>query len=402
MNKSNTKAIQNRLNLSLLITLAAAIALLLIPAAGCESPEQRLEDDEVAAAGEEETFSLKEDEEPAEPSEPGVPEAPTGENGSTNAEAPQEGEVEQPQEEPDQDRDNLNDFASAGEPDIELPELPDLKLEEAVDPDFAVEETPAGGAPEEPALPESPESPETPEQEEEETTLAGEHTPRVAATLEPPLLAITFDDGNVTDFTTALPLMQERGIPGTTYITTSLVGEEGYLTWDQIHLLEETGWTIGCHSHTHPHLSELSKEEIREEMEEVDRSFTNKGFDPPKHHAYPYGDYNAEVVEVVKQYRNSARAIPGAVPPQEEGSDLYRLEAVQAYLTCEESLYETALQVREAALEETNLILYTHDIKEEPSDYGAHPRYFAELLDYINELNIETVTMDELYDYLTN
>jgi len=399
MNKKKAGTIQKGFNLTLLITLAAAIVLLLIPAAGCESPDQHLENDEAATAGDEETILLEEENE--EPAEPEAPETPAGENVSTAAEVSQEGEGEQPQEDPDQDRDNLNDFSSAGEPDIELPELPELELEEAVDSDFAWEEAPAGGAPEGPSAPEPPGSPEAPEKEEEETTPAGDYRPRDAATLEPPLLAITFDDGNVSDFTTALPQMQERGIPGTTYITTSLVGEEGYLTWDQIRLLEQAGWTIGCHSHTHPRLSELSKEEIREEMEEVDRSFTDKGFDPPKHHAYPFGDYSSETVKVVKQYRNSARAIPGAVPLQED-PDLYRLEAVQAYLTCEESLYETALQVREAAREETILILYTHDIKEEPSDYGAYPRYFAELLDYINELNIETVTMDELYEYLTD
>jgi len=399
MIKIGSKKIQNSFKTSFLVTLACIFVLILIIAAGCESPDQFSEEiEEEAPVVEEETLLTEEKTE--EPERPVAPESPDSKDDGDTADSRPEAKSNQPQDY--MERNDLETPEPAGQPDPEFFELPDLELEKAADPDHAGDDVPAGGSPEEPDLPEPPESPEKPDHDTGTTTSADQHQHRDASTLEPPLLAITFDDGNASDFTTAFPLMQEYGIPGTTYITTSLIGKVNHLTWEQVRLLEQAGWTIGCHSHTHPYLSELSREEISEEMEEVDRAFREQGFNPPDHHAYPYGDYDVEVIEVVKRHRSTGRAIPGSVPPKADNHDLYQLEAIQAYLNCEESLYETALQVREAALEETILILYTHDIKDEPSEYGAYPYYFAELLDYINQLDIETVTIDELYEYLKN
>ena len=79
------------------------------------------------------------------------------------------------------------------------------------------------------------------------------------------------------------PLMQQYGFIGNLFVNTGYFQERCgntagddrrsmCATWDQIHQLMTSGWTIGAHTHTHPNLSELSLtdqtgEALREEMD---------------------------------------------------------------------------------------------------------------------------------------
>jgi peptidoglycan/xylan/chitin deacetylase (PgdA/CDA1 family) len=54
------------------------------------------------------------------------------------------------------------------------------------------------------------------------------------ATEGKPLVVVSFDDAYDTDYTTVYPMFQERGLKGTSYITTSFIGQPGYLTWAMI------------------------------------------------------------------------------------------------------------------------------------------------------------------------
>lgn len=77
------------------------------------------------------------------------------------------------------------------------------------------------------------------------------------------------------------PLMEQYGFTGNLFVNTGYFGErcgQGQsrcATWDQIHELMTSGWTIGAHTHSHPNLSELSLNDpagraIRAEMDTND------------------------------------------------------------------------------------------------------------------------------------
>ena len=79
---------------------------------------------------------------------------------------------------------------------------------------------------------------------------------------------LTFDDGFEDVYHNAFPLMKERGLPFTLYLTTNPIEtgepldprypEAKPLTWDQINEMAGTGLvTIGAHTHTHPDLQNL-------------------------------------------------------------------------------------------------------------------------------------------------
>ena len=156
-----------------------------------------------------------------------------------------------------------------------------------------------------------------------------------------PIVAITFDDGSETDYTVAYPLMEKRGIKGTSYITTAWIeARSRKLTWEQIKELKQVGWTIGCHTNTHPRLTELKAEDIHQEMQDVNRVFELHDLEPPEHHAYPLGRYNDQVIDVIRHYRKTGRAPGGGVPLDYRSSDPYLLPTNEPILHNEQDLIE--------------------------------------------------------------
>lgn len=86
-----------------------------------------------------------------------------------------------------------------------------------------------------------------------------------------PRQAILFDfDHPVSNiYTTIFPIMQSMGFTGNLFVNTGCYDdrhkvasvknpEAPYASWLQLREMQQSGWTIGAHTHSHPNLSELS------------------------------------------------------------------------------------------------------------------------------------------------
>ena len=81
-------------------------------------------------------------------------------------------------------------------------------------------------------------------------------------------VSFTFDDGGVSFFTKAAPILEKYGRKGVFFISTKYIDTPGFLSRTQVKTLAEKGHIIGSHSHTHPEIfTKLSKKEVREEWQ---------------------------------------------------------------------------------------------------------------------------------------
>ncbi len=103
---------------------------------------------------------------------------------------------------------------------------------------------------------------------------------------------IYFDDGFRDVFTNAKPILEQKNIPATLFVTTSYADGARdpavYASWDEITALG-SGWEIGSHSVSHRKLSKLSKEEVRQEMIESKKIIEEKTGRTVKVFSYPHG-----------------------------------------------------------------------------------------------------------------
>ena len=85
--------------------------------------------------------------------------------------------------------------------------------------------------------------------------------------LSPNEVLLTFDDGMLSDYDVAFPILAEKGRRAAFFITTGEVGARGRVTWEHLREMAAAGMTLGAHGHTHRFLSELGADEQRKELE---------------------------------------------------------------------------------------------------------------------------------------
>lgn len=74
----------------------------------------------------------------------------------------------------------------------------------------------------------------------------------VSASLWQKRIIFTFDDGGSSAWAHAAPQLEEHGYKGCFFIPTDFIGQEGFLTAEQIRDLHARGHLVGTHSRSHP------------------------------------------------------------------------------------------------------------------------------------------------------
>lgn len=116
-----------------------------------------------------------------------------------------------------------------------------------------------------------------------------------------PAVCITFDDGCETDLIAAAPILREFGFNATFYATAGFLGKPGYLNANQLRDLEAQGFEIGCHSMTHPYLSDLSEQELKREIADAKLLIENILGHPIQHFSCPGGRYDQRTLAIAKK-----------------------------------------------------------------------------------------------------
>ena len=115
-------------------------------------------------------------------------------------------------------------------------------------------------------------------------------------------VAITIDDAYLSVYELAMPLLKERGFHATLFVATRPIDRDlrNYMDWDQLREWQAAGFDIGSQTQTHPHMHRQSIEVNREELKvSNDRFLAELGIRPTLF-AYPYGEYNLGVIDLVK------------------------------------------------------------------------------------------------------
>tara|TARA_A100001388_G_scaffold197214_1_gene148921 strand:+ start:63 stop:1088 length:1026 start_codon:yes stop_codon:yes gene_type:complete len=115
-------------------------------------------------------------------------------------------------------------------------------------------------------------------------------------------VVITIDDAYSSVYEYAWPIFKKYNLPFTLFISTDVIDNKtpGYMNWEQIRNLRDNGVTIGSQTKSHPHMFKLTTEKIIEELSISNKRFIDEIGSKPKFFAYPYGEYNLEVIEQVK------------------------------------------------------------------------------------------------------
>jgi peptidoglycan/xylan/chitin deacetylase (PgdA/CDA1 family) len=105
-----------------------------------------------------------------------------------------------------------------------------------------------------------------------------------------PRVLITFDDGKMNNYTEALPVLRAFDFPAVFFITTALVGTDGYLSEGEIRDAAQNNIHIGSHSVTHADFAKIDAARTFEELKESKLFIDNLTKKDATLFAYPYGN----------------------------------------------------------------------------------------------------------------
>lgn len=114
-------------------------------------------------------------------------------------------------------------------------------------------------------------------------------------------VVLTFDDAHASHFELVTPLLLRYRFLGTFFVTTNHIGQAGYMSWAQLHKLRFLGMEIGSHGVTHRPLTDLSSQELREELATSKRVLEQRLEVPVTALAAPGGFWSAAVTHAAEE-----------------------------------------------------------------------------------------------------
>ncbi len=118
-------------------------------------------------------------------------------------------------------------------------------------------------------------------------------------------ILITIDDAFKSFYENAWPILKKDKIPFLLFVSTKPVGNEGYMTWDEIREIEKSEFgVIGHHSHSHDYLIDKKYQEFVTDIKKADKIFLNEIGYIPSLFSYPFGEYSKEMSDYISRNFN--------------------------------------------------------------------------------------------------
>lgn len=191
-----------------------------------------------------------------------------------------------------------------------------------------------------------------------------------------PMVTFSFDDVPASACEVGAPLLERYGVRGTFFIAAegcATAGSNGSsrASFDQIKAIWRNGHEIGCHTFSHPAVSQINRTALdvelarnRAALREIDAGIVMRNF------AYPYGDLSIRSKRHLERRFDSCRSIRRGI-----NRGRIDLGALRAW-PLEDSILGDA-RIAELIAETSRLngwlIFFSHDVADPPSRFGVSP-----------------------------
>ena len=122
-------------------------------------------------------------------------------------------------------------------------------------------------------------------------------------------IAITFDDGYISIYDTAFPMLQSYGFPFTLFLSTGPIDrrQQGFMNWEQVKKMSEAGVIIANHMVEHPYMLDKDPGEseaqwisrLENELLAAEARIEQQTGQSHRYLAYPFGEFNADIKAMI-------------------------------------------------------------------------------------------------------
>jgi len=210
-----------------------------------------------------------------------------------------------------------------------------------------------------------------------------------------PMVSFSFDDAPATAVVEGRAALEAHGLSGTYFISVGLAGLTGPmgLNAEREALMgaAAAGHELACHTFSHLDCGQADRPTIEADVDRNTAALSDWGAAPATTFAYPYGDVSLAAKKALGGRYDLLRGLHHGLV--EAGTDLNQAPAVGIEGPDGEAI---AMSWIDLALERKAwLILYTHDVVEQPSPFGCTPAVLKGLIAHAMARDAEIVTVAE-------
>lgn len=197
-----------------------------------------------------------------------------------------------------------------------------------------------------------------------------------------PIVSFTFDDFPRSAADTGAEILDGFGARGCFYAASGFAGRPSpsgdMFTADDLTALSQAGHEIGAHTHGHLDCARTGSEAA---LADIDRNLSTLqamgAVTPIRQFAYPYGETDFRLKRALAgRFRAARGVLPGVVRPN---ADRMQLRAFE--INGRDWTLRRALNAIEAAAHRPAwIILFTHDVRARPSEWGTTPGALRQLV----------------------
>jgi peptidoglycan/xylan/chitin deacetylase (PgdA/CDA1 family) len=225
-------------------------------------------------------------------------------------------------------------------------------------------------------------------------------TRKVALRLPQAIVSFTFDDFPRSALTTAGEILKKNQARGTYYTALGLMGisnhEGEHFHIQDLRDLLRDGHELGSHTYSHVSALKTPVEQFRTDALRGETELAQyRGVAAPGNFAYPFGDVGFASKPALGATMRSCRGIRGGI--NTEFADLNLLKANSIYSKTFD-LHSTEQLIRENRRRRGWLIFYTHDVRENPSDFGCTPAEFESVVEAVARSGTNILTIAQALD----
>jgi peptidoglycan/xylan/chitin deacetylase (PgdA/CDA1 family) len=219
------------------------------------------------------------------------------------------------------------------------------------------------------------------------TTVTGPH----------PIVTINIDDGVRAAYEASAPVLEAAGMRGSYYIITHRFDFPAYMTAQEVLQAQAAGHEIGAHTRTHPDLTALTADQVRDEVAGSVTDLKNIGIRSVDTFAYPFGAYNDTTRSVVDTLGfKGVRTSNGGFNTPTTNKMLLSRHGVEVNTT----LDQVKSWVNDAIKSNSWLILVFHHIDTSGQQYSTTPQEFQDIVNYLKQTGIDVrTTRDAIAQY---
>ena len=222
------------------------------------------------------------------------------------------------------------------------------------------------------------------------------------------IFSFTFDDVPISAATNGANILEELNVTGTYYVALGMEGEidvndvnkRRFISNAEIKSLYNNGHDIGCHTYSHLNLRKSNTKDVVLDCDKNTRRLQNIiKITSIDHFAYPFGMVSPGGKRELGRKYKTLRTTDNGINTGK--TDFTHLRAISL---CSNSFDKDSIQatISEATKNKAWVIFYSHDICENPSEWGTNTEDFKWVVEQCAKSDGEILNMSHAFNKIIN